>query len=420
GGVLPAAAGPVPVGAATADLRALLRGGSPAAVRAYVDGLPADVVHALVQACPALLGAADGVPAPVRYTANRVVISRALARARSDGDSSLARRLDEWMRPGRQFLLVDLAGGRVAEVFGDLATAAHVAVVVPGILNDPGNFDTDLSSDARHLHRQTCRSAPGQVATIAWLGYRTPTVITSPFDDAAAVAAGDLRDLVVGLLLRSGVTTTVVAHSYGSLVAARALQLGLRVDAVVVLGSPGLGARTATGLEVPAGTRLYAARAPGDVVALSENFGRDPTDPRFGIPRITTGDPRAGGPAGHGDYLRGESECLRNLARIVSGDYAEVTTVRPGRLERAVALPSQVSDVAGAGSVAVHVAERGMAARLPAPLRRPAEDIVEAQERADHLIRRMRDPDLYVDITGDIADLSRTSGCPPSDPTGPS
>lgn len=405
-GVLPTRQETAPaVQQAAAGLRTLLRGGDPVAVRAYVESLPDGIRHGLVDAYAQLIGSGDGIPPAMRYAANRLVIAHAHTNARRRGQTAMAARLALWLRPGRQFLLVDLAGRRVAEVLGNLDTAAHVAVLVPGMLNGLANFDTRLAANTRHLHAQVSRAAPGQVATIAWLGYRTPDVATAPFDNDARAAAGRLRDLVAGLVLRAGVTTTVVAHSYGSLVAGRALREGLRVNAMAALGSPGMGTRTAGELRAPAGTRLFAARAPGDPVAWSENFGRDPADPRFGIPRIATGDPRDGGPTGHTSYLRGDSECLRNLSRIVTGDYDQVTVVAPSRLEQLAAVASSVDEAAGAGQAGLRATQQALASLLPASLERRADDLVEAQERADTLARRLRDPDLYAQVADEARSL---------------
>lgn len=184
-----------------------------------------------------------------------------------------------------------------------------------------------------------------------------------------------------GLLLRPGVTTTVVAHSYGSVVAGYALRDGLRVDNVAVLGSPGLGTDTAAALRPAPGTRVYAARAPGDPIGYSENFGRDPSDPRFGATRIATGS-GAGAPVGHSDYLRGQTESTRNLARITVGDYADVTTERDSLAERLARGPSDLEHLVN--DPYEHVG--------PEPVR-----------RAEHLLHRLVDPDLAADVGTDDA-----------------
>ncbi len=386
----------VPPAVAAAELRRLLQQGDPVAIRAHLLGLPTTSRGALVAGYPGLVGPADGVPPEMRYAANRLLLNRALGTARRAGDAALAGRITGWLRAGRQILLFDLAGGRIAEVFGDLATATHVAVVVPGMLNDLTNFDA-LAGEARNLHRQADHLAPGAVATVAWLGYRTPGWLDAPFDDKAVAATRRLADLVGGLVLRSGVTTTVVAHSYGSMLAGRALRAGLRVDAVVALGSPGMTTATVAGLHASPGTRIYAARAPGDPVSWSENFGRDPSDPRFGAVRIATHSRGSTGPVWHTSYLTGQSECTRNLARIVTGQYAAVTALPASRGEHLTgpmdALRS-VGDLSATGSLALGGA---VAHLLPGPVRAPAEDAVEAAQRFQHLGQRLTDPDLPAD-----------------------
>jgi hypothetical protein len=383
-------------GEAITELRRLLRLGDPVPIQAFLLCLPASARQALVAGFPDVVGAADGVPPAMRYAANRLLLIGALAAARHGGDAAATRRIAGWLRPGRQFLLVDLAGGRVVEVFGDLGTAAHVAVLVPGIRNDPATFDS-LAADARNLKRQADRLGAGDVATIAWLGYRTPGLLDAPFDDRAVAASHRLAGLVGGLLLRAGVTTTVVAHSYGSLLVGRELRAGLRVDAVVALGSPGMTAKTAGGLHATPGTRLYAGRAPGDYVSLSENFGRDPSDPRFGAVRIATRTPGGPGPVGHTGYFTGQSECTRNLARIITGQYTAVTVLPPSPAERVVEALDPVPSVADTTSSALLAGADGLARLLPGPVQPLAESGVEAARRLEHLNRRLADPDLLVD-----------------------
>ena len=93
-----------------------------------------------------------------------------------DADSRL-KKLLELDDPDRHFLLFDPAGdGRAAEVFGDLTTARHVAVVVPGMNNDLNNF---TGGDAEKVQHQASQFDPDQVATIQWLGYDTPEGATA-------------------------------------------------------------------------------------------------------------------------------------------------------------------------------------------------------------------------------------------------
>lgn len=383
-------------GEVAAELRRLVRLGDPVAIQAFTLSLSSAARQALVRGLPGLVGATDGVPPAMRYAANRRLLTRALDAARQAGDAAVAKRIAGWLTAGRQFLLVDLARGRVAEVFGNLATAGHVAVVVPGICNDLSTFDA-LAADAANLQAQADRLTPGDAATIAWLGYRTPGLLDAPFDDSAVAATHRLADLVAGLVLRSGVTTTLVAHSYGSMLAGRALRDGLVVDAVVALGSPGMTTSTAAGLHAAPGTRIYAGRAPGDYVSLSENFGRDPSDPRFGATRIATHSPGEDGPIGHTGYFAGDSECTRNLARIVTGRYDRVTVIAPSPVEQGVGAFDTLTSVARISMAMALADAEALAHLLPGPARTPAETAVEAARRVEHLNERLADPDLIVD-----------------------
>lgn len=368
-----------------AELSNLAAHGDPVAVRAYLNSLSGAQRDRLVHERPALLGALDGAPPTLRYAANRVVLEQALAAALAAGQSARAGHLRELLAdPRRQFLLVDARGdGRVVEVFGDLDAAEHVALFVPGISHTIDDYDDPGSTrdSARTLQEQAVAMGRGSVATIAWLGYDTPDWLGAPFAGPARTAAAALVRAVDDLLLRPGVTATVVAHSYGSVVAGYAVRAGLLVDSVAVLGSPGMGTDRAADLGAAVGMHLYAARAPADPVSYSENFGQDPSDPRFGATRIATGSGPAA-PVGHHDYLRRGSESTRNLARITVGDDADVTTQQDDLAQRLARGPSEVD----------HVITDPVEHLGPEPMR-----------RAEHLLCRLVDPDLAADAGTDAA-----------------
>ncbi|MFJ4806925.1 alpha/beta hydrolase [Streptomyces murinus] len=64
--------------------------------------------------------------------------------------------------------------GRMAVALGDVETATHVAVLVPGMGSSPANFD-ELVRHARDVHDECRRISPEvQVAVIAWQGYKAP------------------------------------------------------------------------------------------------------------------------------------------------------------------------------------------------------------------------------------------------------
>lgn len=106
-------------------------------------------------------------------------------------------------------------------------------------------------------------------------------------DVRADAAAPRLRRLVRALhRLNPRAGTTLLCHSYGSVVCGEALR-GLPVNDVAAFGSPGMRAATVGAL----GTRanVWAARGSGDwiqlvphVHVLGLGFGADPVSPGFG------------------------------------------------------------------------------------------------------------------------------------------
>jgi hypothetical protein len=245
---------------------------------------------------------------------------------------------------GRRFLAYDRQGdGRVVEVLGDLRTARHVAVVVPGSGHRLGNFTTSRSGAApRHngqalldeLHRQAPQgtalnhAAPPRVAVVIWTGYDTPERVNV---DAArserAVPGGRdlarLTELLAGLA-PAAETVTLTCHSYGSVVCGRAASEA-RADNIVVVGSPGMDAGQVSELHTKA--HVWAARTADDPIRFVPDVrlggfghGEDPSKPEFGADVFRTGEIR-----GHDSYYEPGSESLANIARIVLGRDNEVT-----------------------------------------------------------------------------------------------
>lgn len=170
----------------------------------------------------------------------------------------------------------------------------------------------------------------GRSAVIAWLGYRTPTTAgaASLTPGRAEQAAPALTASVAELhRIRPTARITLLCHSYGSVVCARAAA-GTPAAAIVLYGSPGTGHDDVAALHTRA--TVWAGRAADDWVARVPHvriplpsltrsgselgFGADPTDPAFGARRFAAGD------GGHSDYLAPGSVPLRNLARIVEGE----------------------------------------------------------------------------------------------------
>jgi hypothetical protein len=236
-------------------------------------------------------------------------------------------------QPGRQLLVFDPRGdGRAVEVFGDLATAERVALVVPGSDTDLTTFDrrdgqpyASPSGGAHAVYQQARQLEPdARIAVIAWLGYDTPETLSIGVanDGRAKAAAGELRRLV-GALRRHGATVSLLCHSYGTVVCGHAARRA-PVDDVVLFGSPGMPFESAAEL---GGARVWATRGSTDwirrvphlrisVFGHSLGLGTDPVGRGFGARVFDSGA------AGHSEYLRPGSESLRRVTQITLGEPA--------------------------------------------------------------------------------------------------
>ncbi|MFE5257553.1 alpha/beta hydrolase [Streptomyces coelicoflavus] len=282
---------------------------------------------------PAVVAAPTAATLDDTYAANRANAAQASRMAADHGDRHRAAADRAMAGPSRHLLAFDGRGaGLVTEVFGDLAHADRVAVLVPG--SDTG-IDTygRFRAAALALHRELVASAPAgtRTAVVAWLGYETPGTVSTTVatTDRADRAAPGLRDLVDDLrrITGSGARIALLCHSYGSVVCARAAD-GLDVADIALVGSPGTGADTAAGLR--SGARIWAGRGAGDWVehvphvsadlfGTTVGFGTDPVSPDFGARVFDAGD------GGHSDYFDTGSRSLANLTRIALGETTEVT-----------------------------------------------------------------------------------------------
>jgi hypothetical protein len=319
------------------------------AIHDYFDRLDPDDARRLTLTEPDLVGNLDGAPFATRFEANRLCMTRdrdVLGRRIADGSArtgdyvrhaTLDRMLESrppGIDPGtglarstsleRNFAVYRKGSARrsvrAVEVLGDLTTASQVLVSVPGFGNKFDRFESLVAG----VNRVRDAAGPDETAGIVWLGYDTPQA-----DDLLGVLGTD-RAMVGGKRLNEfsaalnreitpGARTTLLAHSYGSVVAGEALRHGAEFDNVIVAGSPGMGSEV-TSVESlgVAKERFFVLRANGDFVTFSQWHGRDPAefpDAR----RLDTGDVR-----GHPtltSYLRPDSEALANIVRVVRSDY---------------------------------------------------------------------------------------------------
>ncbi|MFI9275122.1 alpha/beta hydrolase [Kitasatospora sp. NPDC052896] len=304
----------------------------------------------LVREYPLVVGNLDGAPLQLRYRANALAITADRDQAKAQAADpkldpashalavSRANDCQALLAPGRQILAFDPRGrGLVSEVFGDLATADRVSVIVPGSDTDLGHFDrTDdpLRSPAgmaRALQAEEGRQSPGtSTAVIAWTGYVTPVglgpdAVTSRLAEAGAPR---LERLLDGLKQTSHPVAppALLCHSYGTVVCGIAGPTlhGATTD-MVVFGSPGMGVSDAG--ELGSGVHLWATRDStdwiGDVPYVEVGnlgHGADPTSSDFGAEEISSA-----GAVGHTGYFAAGTASLHNFAAIALGAYQNVS-----------------------------------------------------------------------------------------------
>jgi Alpha/beta hydrolase len=215
----------------------------------------------------------------------------------------------------------DAAGRGLAVVaLGEPATAAHVAVLVPGADTDLDRLADAADPRSRPLGwaRDLAAAGGGDLAVVVWLGYVTPEGL-GPDAASGRLARAGAAALVRFLLdLDTEAHLTLIGHSYGAVVVALAAPYAA-VDDLVLLGSPGARADDVTGLRTPA--RVWAARAAGDWTAWIPpvrigdlGHGADPASPGFGARALPVG-----GTSGHDGYFRPGSAALAGLADVALG-----------------------------------------------------------------------------------------------------
>ena len=325
----------------------------------------------LVATCPDAIGNLDGVPVAERSTANDVRLTRAMnavdaritalaaqraelarrgtaswsglpsvgadlmaARAQRAMLAAVAAQLDS--HPERHLMLLDTTmPGRAAIAIGDVDTADHVAVLVPGMSSHVTNYMDNSVRNACDVQRLGALTLAAEregrsVATIAWIGYDAPgadVVLTRsataavPYLSATLAGIEATRDAVSG----PPVHLTLAAHSYGSLVAGLTMRTSTPVDDLVLVGSPGVGAHCVDELHLPAG-HVYVGEAQGDFVADLDYFGTDPASRAFGAISFQTdgsidsdGTMTSTPSIGHSEYYLPGSESLQNIVSVVVG-----------------------------------------------------------------------------------------------------
>lgn len=298
---------------------------TPAEVCSWWDALSRTEQDAIKAQRPDIVGNLDGVPPEARYEANRLSIQAHIDDLRASGAPDFAiRRFEDLLGENRQVLLFDPSGdGRIAEVFGNLTTADDIAIVVPGIDTSLRNYSSQY---AVNLHS----AVSGDTATIMWLGYDTPAGLSdrdvsdpSAASNARAIEwAPTLANFTAGLRTSGYGEISIVAHSYGTVLAAEAAKVGMNVDRVILLGSPGV---SAADVGVFNGAEVFAAKNFSDYVPPLSPLGTDPTSAGFGAKVFSANafNPMSrSGYFDHSSYFTPGSTALAGIVKAIEGSRA--------------------------------------------------------------------------------------------------
>ncbi len=290
-----------------------------------------------------------------RAQSNLAAVKMDLDGATVDGDTDRVTVLQMLIDSGGQILLYRPQLQHYAVLFGDLETAEHVAVVVPGV-GDGTNLCDDWIPAAWNLYQ-----GDPSTAVVLWKGYDNPPDVLEgaaasiECDDDLVTAAADLTAFIDWLALDPEQTLTVVAHSFGSIVTGAALaHCDLQVTDVVVAGSPGMTVDDLRQLHLDR-AHFSAEQAPGDPVAELGVFGTPPSAPSFGGTGMSTNAPDRPPVEAHSTYFEPGSEALENMVDVVTGRSDKIVPQRRpalpevagGLVAWALRLPAVPLQVAG-------------------------------------------------------------------------
>lgn len=270
---------------------------SPAARREWWAALTDEQREEYLAVYPDQIGNLDGIPSLVRDAANRdnlqLLIGKLEGRDDAKSETQLAglREIDRQLRAGGQppmYLLGigDEGNGRAIVSYGNPDTARNVSAYVPGLNT---SLDEDFARNDLKRARDTAIGAKemdpnSPTASIVWLGYDAPqTSADDPMgnldvmgESNARAGASAYNDFMAGVSATNqngDPHVTAVGHSYGSLTVGLAAQQRGGIpgaDDVVLVGSPGTGARSAEELGVGKG-HVFVGAAENDPVTKLPN-----------------------------------------------------------------------------------------------------------------------------------------------------
>jgi pimeloyl-ACP methyl ester carboxylesterase len=145
------------------------------------------------------------------------------------------------------------------------ADATTLVVLVPGVGTHHGHRRR-LGREAIRLRKHLVTEYPlNSVAVIAWIGYDAPDSVVAGIDGRpATIAARELAADLTNWRASGAERVVLVGHSYGALVATRAVASGTHVEELVLLGAPGIGVDDTSSLRLAEGGQIWTAMEEDD------------------------------------------------------------------------------------------------------------------------------------------------------------
>lgn len=267
---------------------------APGKVAAWWSGLSAQVRSAMQYAAPELLGNLAGLPFAVRHRCNIVVYEDVLLRksSLSPEQQKMLTALENVLGDQLASLVcftLDAPVPMAAVGYGDLDAADTVTWAAPGMLSDAADATEGWSRAAKSLYTQQRRADSLRThAVVGWLGYDTPDLLSvntpASAQDGSWRFANELDGTHAARSVSGGMAfpyVSVVAHSYGTTMAADALtRTAYAVDSFTMLGSAGIDTQVVKSLadlhvnQADGRPAIYTTSAKQDFVApFGSSFG---------------------------------------------------------------------------------------------------------------------------------------------------
>lgn len=272
---------------------------------------------------------------PGRYGAAQFAQLEERQRALDNVQKTLDRSKEDGMP--RQLLSLDAKHGRVTAVVaqGNVDTAKHIGVIVPGLYSNVAKNLDDYDDKASVMGANVRKHAHGEeVAMVSYLGYDAPqnkieAAMIRKANAGAKQLAGFLNGMHASREYGAGdAHVTAVTHSYGSTTAGKALTMTDEgaVDDLIQFGSPGSGVQSVDEFHLEKG-HAWVSAAPyrEDIVQGLGDDGRYGKNPAK-MPGYNhlSGDVGAGEGwfvpfSKHGGYFNEGSEALDDISKVVAG-----------------------------------------------------------------------------------------------------